>query len=211
VPGYDIAVDAEGEATITQLIERARAGDDQARALLFERFADEGQEGDALIKIARRLLPRGDRMRDFVESRDLIQSALKTGWFDLEEFRGSSRGEFIAWLRAIIRRKLGRIVRKRIPAPRGREADEAAEAPARAPGSGRGEEDSLAALIREEVEARVRAAVARLPDHERAVMEMRLQGLKAPEIAEILGVDAAAVRKRESRAAEKLRAMLSPG
>ena len=106
-------------------------------------------------------------------------------------------------MRAILRRKLGRHVRRRTPRPGGEEAEAAVESQ---PGE---EAHPLTPLIREEVRSRVREAVARLPEHERAVMEMRLSGMSSAEIAEVTGLEPATVRKRESRAAERLRSLLA--
>lgn len=192
----------EADPPFADLLARARDGDPGACALLFERIAGTGPDAELLLRMARQVLPPGDRMRDFVESRDLIQSALKSGWLDLAQFRGQTREEFLGWMRAILRRKLGRHARRRTPRPGG--------AP---PGEGGADppdlsESPLGAMIREETRQRVRAAMARLPDHERAVIEMRLRGLDSTQIAEITGLDPATVRKRASRAAEKLREVL---
>jgi len=184
------------------LLQKARGGDARASARLFDRLAGAGEEAQVLLKMARGILPRGDRLRDFVESRDLLQSALKSGWLDLADFRGETPKEFLGWIRAILRRKLGRVARRRLPRPGGAIVEEMEPAAA---GSA---ELPLASVIREEAKARVRAAVASLPERERQVMEMRLRGLNATEVAEITGLDPAAVRKRESRAAERLRALL---
>ncbi len=193
----------DGEGEIRALLARARAGDREAVDVLFNRLGDERAEGAEIVAMARRLLPPGDRLRDFIESRDLVQSALRSGWLDLSQFEGETTGELFGWLRAILRHKLGRAARRRSP----RHAEDGAIEEAARP-EGRAEEEPIASLVRDEVKARVLAAVARLPEHERAVMEMRMKGLNAPEIAQILGIDAAAVRKRESRAAGRLRGMM---
>ncbi len=190
-------------APIAQLLARAQAGDREALDALFNRLGDESAEGAEIVAMARRLLPPGDRLRDFIESRDLVQSALRSGWLDLSQFEGETTGELFGWLRAILRHKLGRAARRRTPEHAEEESLEDG-----AIAAGRTEEEPIASLVREEVKARVWAAVARLPEHERAVMEMRMKGLNAPEIAQILGIDAAAVRKRESRAGERLRGMM---
>jgi RNA polymerase sigma factor (sigma-70 family) len=186
----------------SRLLGRAQGGDGQAWKEIFSRLADPGAEGAQLLQIARQILPPGDRARDFVESTDLLQSALKSGWLDASQFRGGSPGEFLGWMRTILRRKLGRVVRRRDPRPAGEPLEEAAGLPPS------GEESRLAALVREEVKLRVQAAVADLPEEQRVVVEMRLQGLKSPDIAAVLGLSPEAVRKRESRAAERLRLLL---
>jgi len=185
------------------LLARARTGNAGAWEELFARFADEEGEGAILLAIARKVLPPGDRARDFVESRDLLQSALRSGWFHATDFRGNSSAEFIGWIRTILRRKLGRAVRRKTPRPGGDQVADKAEEPA-----GAEPVDPLARLVREEVRERVQKAVQELPEDQRVVMDLRLQGLKAPDIAGMLGLTAQAVRKRESRAAGRLREIL---
>ena len=187
------------------LLARARAGDAAAWEQLFSRLADEGAEGAAILEMARRILPVGDRARDFVESRDLLQSALRSGWFHAEDFRGESRAELLGWIRTILRRKLGRVVRRQTPRPGG-------EAVESSPGSNfSGREapiEPVAQMVRDEAQARVRASVEQLPEDLRDVMRLRLEGLKAPDVASMLGLSHDAVRKRESRAMARLREML---
>ncbi|MEM7233942.1 MAG: hypothetical protein AAF517_17320, partial [Planctomycetota bacterium] len=103
------------DSPFEEVLRKAVAGDVNARRELFERIAREDEEGGALLAIARKLLPAGDRARDFVESRDLVQKALKSGWLDLSGFRGQTPAEFLAWLRTILRNKLGRVTRRRTP------------------------------------------------------------------------------------------------
>ena len=101
------------ESTFQDLLLRAKSGDPDAVELLFARLADDELEGETVLQMARKILPAGDRARDFLESRDLIQSALRSGWVHIDAFRGDTPGELMAWLRAILRRKLGRVVRRK--------------------------------------------------------------------------------------------------
>lgn len=188
-----------------ELLARARAGDAAAWEQVFSRLADEEDEGAAMLQMARRLLPAGDRARDFVESRDLLQSALRSGWFHASDFRGESKSELLGWIRSILRRKLGRVVRRKTPRPGGDSVDAGAGVEAV------GREiplEPVAQLLREEAQARVRAAVESLPEDLREVMRLRLEGLKSPDVAGMLGLSHDAVRKRESRAMARLRASL---
>ena len=190
------------ESDFHELLERARAGDRAAWARLFDRVANDEAEGAALHAMARRVLPRSDRARDFVDSLDLLQSALKDGWLDASRFEGSNEREFYAWMRTIIRRKLSRATRRRRPAI-GLETGEVAEAGGRS-----GSSEGLGELIRSEERERLMGAIRALPDDQRAVLTLRLKGRSAPEIAELLSLSPEAVRKRESRAAAQLRKIL---
>ena len=188
------AADAD---SFDQLLERAKQGDRAAWEQLFDLAAEEKALGGEILAIARKILPRGDRARDFVETRDVFQSALRSGWLRAEHFRGTTKQEFMNWLLAIFRRKIGRAVRRKRPQAMGEIPEHEA----------RGRDDTpgvLTNLIREEVKTRVRAAISELPEDQRVVIGMRLDGLKAPEIADRLGITPEAVRKRESRAVKKL-------
>ena len=188
------------EPTFSDLLDQARKGDKAARARLFDQLAGEKEEARTILAIARKVLPQGDPARDFVESRDLIQSALHSGWLDLSRFQGENPGQFFAWLRTILRHKLGRKVRKRQPRVASEESAE--------PGTllaGSGDAEPIEEVLRHEMVERLRAAIDALPDDMRVVVERRLQGQNAPEIAYDLGLSPAAVRKRESRAMARLR------
>jgi RNA polymerase sigma factor (sigma-70 family) len=68
----------------------------------------------------------------------------------------------------------------------------------------------LSALLREEVLGRVRQAIEDLPEDLAKVMRLRLQGVKSDEIALLLELKSATIRKRESRALARLRERLRP-
>jgi RNA polymerase sigma factor (sigma-70 family) len=191
------------ELSFREVLELVVSGDPDAREELFGRLASEKSEGVLLLALARKLLPRNDGLRNFVETRDLVQSALKSGWASLSEFRGNTPGEFLNWLRTILRRKVSKAIRgkrQRLERP-GAGAQES-------PFPGRSSDLPLSKLILEEARARVRQAIAGLPEGQRVVIELRLQGLSAPEIAGKLELDPRAVRKRESRAMSQLRGIL---
>lgn len=189
------------DRAFSELLHQARAGDGAAWEQIFARLAQDDEEGGKLLAMARRILPEHDRLRDLVESRDLLQSALRSGWIDVAQFRGESEGELFAWMRQILRRKVSRVVRRHDPRPVG-DAFATDDLP------DEDDDGPLEDIVRDEVRSRVRAAIAQLPEDQRAVMELKLQGLAAPEIARLLSIKPDAVRKRESRAAEKLRQML---
>lgn len=192
------------ERTFSELLDAARGGDDQARAALFQRLADDGEDAGRMLAIARSILPKGDPARDLVESRDLIQSTLRSGWSEMASFRGATEGEFMGWLRTILRRRLGRRVRKKQPRIGSAEAVEALD---------ENEEDDASpeeVALRTELMARVRAEVAALPENQRVVVERRLAGDTTRDVADALGLEAATVRKRESRAMAQLRERLMP-
>ena len=186
-----------------ELLRCAKNGDADSIERLFARVADEDQEGKLVLAMARKILPAGDRARDFVESRDLIQSALRSGWLHIDNFRGTTQGEFMSWLRAILRHRLGRVVRRKNVSEEARNLPDIDDAAIAAE-----ETDPIARIVREEVHDRIRESVAQLPDEQRAVLELRLQGLNAPKIGAVLCLRPDTVRKRESRAVIRLRELL---
>jgi RNA polymerase sigma-70 factor, ECF subfamily len=194
----------EGEDRFRKLLEKARSGEREAWDELFSRLADEGgEEGAAVLSIARKVLPRDHWARNLIDSRDVVQSALRVGWIKAEQFEGSTEKEFFGWLRAILRSKVGRATRRGDQRPHAR-----AEVVEEIPEPSGEERSPLALVIEEEVKSRVQAALGQLPEDQRAVMDLSLQGLKGPEIARILDLKPATVRKRESRAAERIRELL---
>jgi RNA polymerase sigma-70 factor (ECF subfamily) len=68
-----------------------------------------------------------------------------------------------------------------------------------------------ARLQRSELQARVRSALAQLPDRDREVLVLRhLEQLPTPDIAAVLEVSEAAVHTRHLRALRRLRQLLGP-
>jgi RNA polymerase sigma factor (sigma-70 family) len=196
------------DVPFSELLARARAGDQAAQARLFGLVVDETGDAADLLNVIRRRMPHGDAARDFVESRDVVQSALREGWADFDAFRGSALADLVAWLRGILAHRLGRVTRRDHPRVTDGDLEERATSP-----GGRPDRDDEAgppeAAIREETLRRVRAATTRLPDELRLVVERRFAGLDAPAIAEELGISPAAVRKREERARDALRGLLA--
>ncbi len=192
-------MNAPRRSSFKALLQHARAGESDAWQEIFSRLANQEKEGAELMALARRLLPRNDRARDFVDSMDVMQSALRSGWLDASQFRGESEAEFFQWLRTILRRKIGRAVRRKKPQIGMNDAAERAVDDA-AP--------AVEEVVRDEMKQRLRDAIAQLPEEQRLVIELRFAGKKSPEIAAELGITATAVRMRESRAARKLKAVL---
>ena len=74
------------------------------------------------------------------------------------------------------------------------------------------ERDALDALISEEERARVRAAIRALPRADRLLLELSyVRGMTSAAIAVRLDESAASIRKRKSRALQRLRAAFSGG
>jgi RNA polymerase sigma factor (sigma-70 family) len=193
------AVAAPSDESFVGLLERAKRGDRSAWERILVQLGEGRPEGGMLLALARRMLPAGDAVRSVLESRDLIQSTLRAGMVDIEAFRGTTIEELRAWLIAILRHKIGRVLRRKKPTLLADMGDGAA---------GVESEDPLDGLIREEMRLRIRSELCNLPADQRRVLELRLGGLSAEEIGRRLDVTPETVRKRVSRAAEQIRRAL---
>ncbi len=190
----------EDGGTFTELLKRVREGNRQALDELFARFGEQEADAAVLRAIARKVLAEFSAARDIYETQDVTQSTLRTGLVDLGDFRGETPAEFFGWLRTICRRKVSRALQRKRPGRLPGMADDDGFAAPR-----RETDDPLAEAQRRETRARFLAAIRELPEDQRAVIALRLKGLKAPAIATQLGLTPETVRKRESRARERLR------
>lgn len=183
--------------TTIELLRRSRGGDRQARQELFSLLGDENGFGAAILAMARRLLPKGHRARRFVETRDIVQSALRTGLRHFSDFRGESDGELYSWFRRILRTKVNRATRRKEPdIP----DDQRKRREIRA---------SVSIVVDKEFVHILHRAVKKLPLDQRLVVELRLRGVNSSEIGKMLGLKPATVRKRESRAMERLKVLVA--
>lgn len=140
------------------------AGDAEVRALLIELRRARNQPADAvswdlllrLREAARRQLDSGDRLREVLDPEDLAQDALLALIAAIDDFRGSTWPQLLAFVRALAqRRKIDAAGRHRrlLDEADATTAAELADA-GKAPGS---------ALVADEDRLRARALVAALP------------------------------------------------
>src|SRR5262249_39611931 len=89
----------------TELLERVKAGDDQAMAQLMD------QSRDALIRAARLLI--GKALRSHLDSVDLVQSVQIILWMGLRtgRFSLSNSASLFALAQTLLRRKVARLWR----------------------------------------------------------------------------------------------------
>lgn len=83
---------------ISELIQRCRAGDDSARAQLFDRYRH-------YLKLLADV-QLGRRLRAKCEASDLVQQTLLEAHRDFSRFTGQHEGELLAWLRRILAHNL---------------------------------------------------------------------------------------------------------
>jgi RNA polymerase sigma-70 factor (ECF subfamily) len=197
--------DADTEA----LIERASRGDPSARQQLLARYRDRLCRMVA-IRLDRRLAAR-------LDPSDVVQEALLDAARQLSGYLRDRPLPFYPWLRRFAWEHLVKLHRRHLAARKRSAAREERQALALPDESALELAQSLAApgtspsnhVLREELRARVRAALARLPEGDREVLVLRhLEQLSTGEIAAVLGISEAAVKMRRTRALERLCGLL---
>jgi RNA polymerase sigma-70 factor (ECF subfamily) len=197
-------------ADIDRLLERAADGDGAARDQLLERFR---------LRLRRMVAVRFDpRLSARVDPSDVVQETLAEAAAQLNRYLESRPLPFYPWLRQLAQRRLIDLHRRHVQARRRTVTREVAAGglPDRSAVAlaerlfGRPSSPS-ARLHRRERRDRVRTALAALPDQDREVLVLRiLEGLPARETAAVLGIGEIAVRSRQVRALERLKALLGP-
>ncbi len=192
------------------LLQQAAAGDDAARAQLLERYRR---------RLRRMVVVRFDpRLAARVDPSDVVQETLAEAAAGLDRYLQERPLPFYPWLRQMAQRRLIHLYRWHVQARRRTVTRE--EAPPGLPDRsalelaerlfGRHSSPS-ARLHRQERRDRVRAALAALAEHDREVLVLRiLEGLPTRETAAVLQISEVAVRSRQVRALERLKALLGP-
>jgi RNA polymerase sigma-70 factor (ECF subfamily) len=166
---------------------------------------------DALDALLRQYQPRvyrfGLRMcRDEEDAKDVLQETLLAAARSLRGFRGSS--SLSTWLYSIAR---GFCIKKRRRSKFAPADETSLEDHARAldvPDPSPPQDEALASL---EIEQAVEAAIRSLKPAYREVLLLRdVEGLTAPEVAEVLGLRIEAVKSRLHRARTQVREHLRP-
>jgi RNA polymerase sigma-70 factor (ECF subfamily) len=179
-----------------QLLERASAGDHAALESLLERHQAE------VYRFGLKMC------RDAEDAKDVLQDTLLALARGVRDFRGAS--SISTWLYAVARSFCIKKRRKRQSAPaheRSLDTDAAPEAgrladPARGPDE---------AFTGKQIERALDRAIAALEPMYREVLILRdVEGLTAPEVAEVLGLSVQAVKSRLHRARLAVRAELAP-
>jgi RNA polymerase sigma-70 factor (ECF subfamily) len=170
---------------------------------------------DYLLLLARLQVDR--RLRGKLDPSGVVQETLLEAHQALEQLRGRSRAELLAWLRTALAHNLADEVRKLGAVKRDVAREESLrqaleESSARLEGWLAQEQSSPSRrLERHEQSLRLAAALARLPDRQRQAVELRhLQGLSLAEVAEGLTCSKAAVVGLLHRGVEALRQLLGP-
>jgi RNA polymerase sigma-70 factor (ECF subfamily) len=192
------------------LLQRVADGDVTARDQLLERFRR---------RLRRMVVVRFDpRLAARVDPSDVVQETLAEAAAQLDRYLQERPLPFYPWLRQMAQRRLIHLYRWHVQARRRSVTREAAVAglPDRSALElaerlfGRQSSPS-AGLRRQERRDRVRAALAALPEQDREVLVLRiLEELPTRETAAVLQISEVAVRSRQVRALERLKARLGP-
>jgi RNA polymerase sigma-70 factor (ECF subfamily) len=195
-------------ADTEQLLDQASTGDMAARDRLLQRHRG---------RLKRMVAVRADpRLAARVDPSDVVQEALAEAAARLDGYLRDRPLPFYPWLRQIVRERLIDLHRRHVHARRRTVTREAIGLP---DGSALALAERLfarqsspsARLHRAERRDRVRTALAALPETDREVLVLRvLEELPTRDIAAVLGVSEVAVRSRQVRALERLKALLGP-
>ena len=188
--------DAEplAEDAITNLVEQARAGDVGARHKLYT------QHVDRVFRTVRGML------RSDADAEDVTQDALLTVLTSLDRYAPRADARFAAWVTTIAVNTVRRRFRRRRPELTA--TGELPETPDDAV-------DPAGDLDRARQRRALLIALGELPERERAIVSLRYGAeLNASEIAAIVSIEPAAIRKILERARTRLgariEALLSP-
>ena len=179
-----------------RLLAAARAGDKEALEILLERHQEQ------VYRFGMKMC------RDPEDARDVLQDTLLAMARSVRDFRGAS--SLSTWLYTIARSFCIKKRRRSKFAPEEEhslDSDVAGEARSlAAPGESPDE-----ALAGRQVEAALEQAIAALDPMYREVLLLRdVEGLTAPEVAEVLGVSVQAVKSRLHRARLSVRESVAP-
>jgi len=183
-----------------------RADDHRLTQLLEELRALQSKDPDRDLKeltrklraISRRFLPSSSGLRDGIDSEDLAHEGMLTLIQHVDEFRGETMGEFLAFAKAIVNQQAVRQARWQ-QVRRGELGRQAA-----AEDHALEERTPSADAVLEEDKRKLRQLLAALSSEYREPLRLRMEGLDNAGIAAELGLREDLVRKRLSRALRAL-------
>src|SRR5689334_11144543 len=188
-----------------ELLRRARAGSASALGDLLEFYRN------YLALLAR--LQIGRRLQGKVDAADLVQETFLKAHRDFAQFRGTSEGEWVGWLRQILAMNLGHLVRRYCGTRRrdirlerrlvdeldqsSRVLDRGLVAPQSSP-SNQASRREQAVLLADPLEELP-------PDYREVIILSHLEGLSFPEVASRMGRSVNSVKNLWARALARLR------
>ncbi|HEV3237543.1 MAG TPA: sigma-70 family RNA polymerase sigma factor [Gemmataceae bacterium] len=183
-----------------QILDRIKAGDEEAYEILVRKYSGR------MLAVALRFFGSEE------DSCDAVQDAFLSAFRSLNKFEGNSL--LGTWLHRIL---VNACLMKLRSQSRSKEVpidhllptfDETGH---HTQAMRRWEESAVARLTREETRGEVRACIQQLPEPYRTVLILRdIEELDTEETANILGINAGAVKTRLHRARQALRTLLKP-
>jgi RNA polymerase sigma-70 factor (ECF subfamily) len=195
------------DSETTELLTRAGDGDHSAVEQLLARHRD---------RLRRMVAVRmDDRLAARVDPSDVVQETLAMAAHRLSEYLRRPPLPFYPWLRQIACNRLADLCRRHIQVGKrsvrreeqlGLSDASALQLADRVVARG---SSPLKRLLREELRARVRAALAALPTMDREILILRhLEQLSFAESAVVLGISETAAKQRHVRALRRIRRLL---
>ena len=195
--------------TVTDLLARARKGDDRAANELFARCRN------YLAVVARAQVESWLRAK--ADASDIVQETLVEANRDLLQFRGTTEGEWLAWLRQILSRNAADFVRRyrgtdkrqqRLEVPLAPPPDRSTLAASLEPRDTG--ETPTQEIMRLEREIQIADAITRLePDHQEVIVLRNLERLPFDEVAQRMNRSRPAAQMLWMRAVKKLHEEMS--
>jgi RNA polymerase sigma-70 factor (ECF subfamily) len=194
---------------VAELLERARAGDNAARDRLFEVCRN-------YVAITARA-EMASWLKAKVDASDLVQQTMLEAHRGLANFRGTTEGEWLAWLKRIVSHNAADFVRQYHGVEKRRAAREVPLGPSddsQRPGPQLSDDGPTPSqvIMQKELQLQVADAVSRLPeDYQEVVILRNLQQLPFDEVAERMGRSRPAVQMLWMRAIRKLQETMEEG
>ena len=189
---------------VSDLLARARTGDEQAANELFTRCRN------YLAVVARAQVESWLRAK--ADASDLVQETLVEANRDFRQFRGATEAEWLGWLRQILSRNVADFVRRyrctdkrqqRLEVPIAPLPDHSSIAAGLEPRDTG--ETPAQEIMRLEREIQVADAITRLePDHQEVIVLRNLERLPFAEVAQRMGRSRPAAQMLWMRAVKKL-------
>ncbi len=191
---------------VGDLLRKARGGDEAARDRLFAVCRN-------YVSIAARA-EMASWLKSKVDASDLVQQTFLEAHRGLANFRGTTEGEWLCWLKQILVHNAADFVRRYHGVEKrsaGREVSLASseESGRNAPQLSDGGPSPSQLVMQKELQLQVADAVARLPeDYQEVVILRNLQQLPFDEVAERMGRSRPAVQMLWMRAIRKLQEVM---
>ena len=189
------------------LIQQAREGDQQALGHLLDNHRD------FLVRLANQQI--GEKLRARVDGSDVVQMTFLQAVRAIEDFHGSERGEFVAWLKQILSRNVSVAVRdhavlqKRALKKERRLDDSRNSGPALRQALSAEQSTPSAKAIRTEEASHLLQLLDQLPEDQRTAVRLRhCEDWTLAELAEHLGRSKMATAGLVKRGMRRLRSLL---